>query len=67
MREERNRRERFAPISEEVQDCTHQDIYEAAQQERAEHHTQASINYYRQRELDAEMHRIARENGANAR
>lgn len=66
MRQERIRRERFAPISEEVQDCTHLDLYVAAQQEIAKHHTQVARNFYEQQELDAEMHRIARENGANS-
>lgn len=49
----------------EVQECTHEDLYEAAQREIAEHHTEAAINFYRQREWDDEQHRIAKENGAN--
>ena len=67
MRKEIIRRERFAPISIDAEDCTHQDLYEAAQQEIAEHHTQSATNFYRQQEQDAELHRIAQEKGANAR
>ena len=67
MRQERIRRERFAPISQDTEDCTHADLYQVAQQEIAEHHTQVACNFYKQQEQDAELHRIARENGANAR
>lgn len=68
MRKEIIRKERIVDsIKEGAVPCSHADLYAAAQQEIAEHETQAAMNAQRMKEFDEQMHQTARENGANAR
>ena len=64
-RQERVRRERFARASEEVQDCTHLDLYVTAQAEAKQHSAIAAEDRAKLEKWNKSLHHSAIEGGAN--